>query len=626
MGQDVEVLNSDPTYIAKQTIVLKTSELVKSEEGAPVVYKTFEYYTAEISGKKIAVDVVTGDFAHTNTDVVIDKDGADVTASTLYFKAPEFAHDVYAYLWGGEGDNKVQNAAYPGVKINTFAKVLDIWAFDSSTIYDHVKLSWQVGQYNTPGDSGDIALPATDANTPYYENGWKALPNIANGSTTGKTVYINEWPNEEKLYAYAYTFNGEENSEWPGDEMTIDTERMDKMASYTFTKDYYIVIFNNGSDAKKTINIELKNVNFDETDFYDIENNTWTTRPDDVQPPVVETRTVYFAKPSWITEETPKMYAYAWTNETESNPKVENAVWPGVEMAKDTEKDWLYSISIDATLENLIFNNNSAQTKDIDFTNYNAEEGKVYYDEQIKDWATIPEEEPSATYTQIGIVGVNDNWNEDIVFDTTDGVTYTKSIDLEAGSQFKFRKDGAWTTSWNMKSISTNTDNALSGGTSDSDNIIVEKTGTFNFTFILGENNSANISFTFILKTFTFTVVPTPADATVTLTANEAAQENNSITAAKGTVVTWTVEKDGYYSQNGTATLNENITKEVTLTLIPEVKATYTFTVTPTPSDATVTLTAEGYEQVNNSITVEEGTMVKWSVSKDEYISQEGTD
>ena len=99
MGQDVEVLNSDPTYIAKQTIVLKTSELVKSEEGAPVVYKTFEYYTAEISGKKIAVDVVTGDFAHTNTDVVIDKDGADVTASTLYFKAPEFAHDVYAYLW-----------------------------------------------------------------------------------------------------------------------------------------------------------------------------------------------------------------------------------------------------------------------------------------------------------------------------------------------------------------------------------------------------------------------------------------------------------------------------------------------------------------------------------------------
>lgn len=51
----------------------------------------------------------------------------------------------------------------------------------------------------------------------------------------------------------------------------------------------------------------------------------------------------------------------------------------------------------------------------------------------------------------------------------------------------------------------------------------------------------------------------------------------------------------------------------------------YTFTINPTPSDATVILTANGYTQSGNSITVASGTSVAWNVSKSGYTSQSGT-
>lgn len=56
----------------------------------------------------------------------------------------------------------------------------------------------------------------------------------------------------------------------------------------------------------------------------------------------------------------------------------------------------------------------------------------------------------------------------------------------------------------------------------------------------------------------------------------------------------------------------------------PEV-AKYTFTINPSPSDATVILTASGYTQSGNSITVASGTTVTWKVSKTGYTSQNGT-
>ena len=48
----------------------------------------------------------------------------------------------------------------------------------------------------------------------------------------------------------------------------------------------------------------------------------------------------------------------------------------------------------------------------------------------------------------------------------------------------------------------------------------------------------------------------------------------------------------------------------------------YTLTVVPTPNDATVVLTATGFVQVGNSITVDSGTSVSYSISKTGYITK----
>ena len=57
----------------------------------------------------------------------------------------------------------------------------------------------------------------------------------------------------------------------------------------------------------------------------------------------------------------------------------------------------------------------------------------------------------------------------------------------------------------------------------------------------------------------------------------------------------------------------------------PETPTMYTFTINPTPSNATVTLTASGYAQSGNSITVPSGTSVAWKVEASGYVTQNGT-
>lgn len=66
----------------------------------------------------------------------------------------------------------------------------------------------------------------------------------------------------------------------------------------------------------------------------------------------------------------------------------------------------------------------------------------------------------------------------------------------------------------------------------------------------------------------------------------------------------------------------ESTNVQVIDVVIPE---RYTLTISPTPNDATVTLTATGEVQVGNSITVDDGTTVSYSVEASGYVSQSGT-
>ena len=73
------------------------------------------------------------------------------------------------------------------------------------------------------------------------------------------------------------------------------------------------------------------------------------------------------------------------------------------------------------------------------------------------------------------------------------------------------------------------------------------------------------------------------------------------------------------------ATVTNNVTINApTLNTGGEEIPNYTFTINPTPSNATVTLTASGYTQNGNSITVPNGTTISWSVSADGYTTRTG--
>lgn len=124
------------------------------------------------------------------------------------------------------------------------------------------------------------------------------------------------------------------------------------------------------------------------------------------------------------------------------------------------------------------------------------------------------------------------------------------------------------------------------------------------------------------IEQYTFTINPTPSTATVTLTASGYSQSGKSITVPANTSVTWKVSANGFNEQNGTHIVTKNESKSVNLVAISG--DMYTYTVNPTPKVAIVTLSAPGYTQSGNAITVPSGTSVSWTVESLGYTKQEG--
>lgn len=115
-------------------------------------------------------------------------------------------------------------------------------------------------------------------------------------------------------------------------------------------------------------------------------------------------------------------------------------------------------------------------------------------------------------------------------------------------------------------------------------------------------------------------VIPTPSEATVVLTSTGAIQSGNMIEVDPGSDVNWSVSLSGYEPKSGTVTnIQANQNLDITL------KQLFTLTVNPTPADATVVLSATGYTQNNNTITVSDGTSVTYTVSKQDYNTQSST-
>lgn len=125
---------------------------------------------------------------------------------------------------------------------------------------------------------------------------------------------------------------------------------------------------------------------------------------------------------------------------------------------------------------------------------------------------------------------------------------------------------------------------------------------------IVTENTSMQVSLDVIGEgkiNFTINLI-SPLDAVVTING----ETTNSIIVDKNSEVTWSVEAPHYESRNGTQTVTEDTTVDITL-----VANKYTLTINPTPADAVVELNGE----VKNSITADYNTDISIKISKKGY-------
>lgn len=141
---------------------------------------------------------------------------------------------------------------------------------------------------------------------------------------------------------------------------------------------------------------------------------------------------------------------------------------------------------------------------------------------------------------------------------------------------------------------------------------LVSKTGYISQqgNFTLTQDTAIDVVLQEYVSQYTLTVNPVPATAKVLLNGIE----RKSITVFEGSTVSYQVSAPGYITQSGSVVVNED--QELDVELIK----TWTFTINATPSDAVVMINDEPV----SSVTVPEGALVKWSVSKEGYRMQEG--
>lgn len=94
----------------------------------------------------------------------------------------------------------------------------------------------------------------------------------------------------------------------------------------------------------------------------------------------------------------------------------------------------------------------------------------------------------------------------------------------------------------------------------------------------------------------------------------------NSITVAKGTSVLWEVSKEGYWTKGGREEVNDTHSITVTLDAVAPDKVTFTINVI-SPTNAVVTINGNK----TNSVVVDKGSEVSWSVEAPYCTPQSGT-
>ncbi|MCH5297414.1 MAG: starch-binding protein [Ruminococcus sp.] len=193
----------------------------------------------------------------------------------------------------------------------------------------------------------------------------------AASAVAGDTVYVklnNGW---SQVYIYAWTEGVGNNAQWPGIKMTKVT---DDVYSYTYSKDFDMVIFNNGSGGNGNQTADLTYTgNGGNGRIYNLATGTWSNYADAPTNPTTSTSPTTATQPStgssgdgvtvylkneagWTT-----VKCYMWNSSNDSN-----ANWPGENMTAIGDGVYMYTSS--KAYKNCIFNGGSDSNKTADLT------------------------------------------------------------------------------------------------------------------------------------------------------------------------------------------------------------------------------------------------------------------
>ena len=365
---------------------------------------------------------------------------------------------INAYAWVDGGDPA---SAWPGTAMTKTETVApngaDVYAITFEEAYNKLILN------NGSSQTSDLVFNAGQ----YYDlktNTWyEKLEDVPAGGTEPQTytVYAINSTNWSRINAYVWGGTGTQPS-WPGLAMT-KTETVAPngadVYSITFDSAYSSLIFNSGSS-------QTGDLTFNAGQYYDLKSSTWYEKLEDVPAGGTETATytLYVVNSgNWSA-----VSAYVWGG-TGTQPS-----WPGLAMTK-TETVApngadVYSITLDATYNNVIFNNKGggAQTSDLAFN------VGQYYDVKTRTWYAnledIPAGDPLAT--DVYLVGSFNGWtttsNEFKRNAAEDTVAYVSlNLKAETAYEFKLVKAGAW---YGASAAVTATVSALTFSTSVSGN------------------------------------------------------------------------------------------------------------------------------------------------------------
>ena len=252
-------------------------------------------------------------------------------------------------------------------------------------------------------------------------------------AATGDTVYVklnNGW---SQVYIYAWTDGAGNNKAWPGEKMTKVT---DGVYSYTYSKDFDMVIFNNGSGAQ-TGNLTYTG-NGGNGKIYDLSKGTWSVYTDAPTNPTTATTPTSATTPTTATQpstgstgdgvtvylkneagwSTPN--CYMWTDGAGNNH-----AWPGEKMTEIGDGVYMYTAS--KNYKNCIFNGGSDSNKTGDLT---AMDGYIY-DNKANKW-----EKYDTSPLQVKSFSAEPNKG---VYTDTDILISTSAVNTQTGAAVSYK-------------------------------------------------------------------------------------------------------------------------------------------------------------------------------------------